>query len=71
MPSRPMGPPDLEPTLPPEEDPPAPDSVFRPETVSGFHTLPIDFETLIEREEDEGLKSAHQWFAQQIGRAHG
>ena len=57
-------PPDLEPTLPPEEDPPAPDSVFRPETVSGFHTLPIDFETLIEREEDEGLKSAHQWFAQ-------
>ena len=53
-------PPDLEPTLPPEDDPP----VFRPETIPGYHTLPIDFETLIENEEDEGLKSAHMWFSQ-------
>ena len=58
-------PPDLEPTLPPEEDPPPPeDSAPRPEAVPGYHTLTIDFDTLIEQEEDEGLRSAHLWFSQ-------
>ena len=57
-------PPDLEPTLPPEDAPPPEGSVFRPEAVPGYHTLPIDFDTLIANEEDEGLKAAHQWFSQ-------
>ena len=57
-------PPDLEPTLPPEEDSPPEDSAPRPETIPGYHTLPIDFDTLIETEDDEGLKSAHLWFSQ-------
>lgn len=53
-------PPDLEPTTPPPPDA----SVFRPETISGYHMLPIDFSALIAGEEDEGLKSAHLWFSQ-------
>lgn len=53
-------PPDLEATVPPPDASP----VFRPETIPGYHTLPIDFDGLIEREEDEGLKRAHQWFSQ-------
>ena len=57
-------PPNLESDLPPEDDPPPDGSVFRPETIPGYHTLPIDFDTLIASEEDEGLKSAHQWFSQ-------
>ncbi len=58
-------PPDLEPTLPPEEDPPPPDdSAPRPEAIPGYHTLAIDFDALIEQEEDEGLRSAHLWFSQ-------
>ncbi len=57
-------PPDLEPTVPPADDLPPSGSVFRPETIPGYHTLPIDFETLIANEEDEGLKSAHLWFSQ-------
>lgn len=58
-------PPDLEPTLPPEDDPPpSSNSVFRPEVIPGYHTLPIDFNSLIAGEEDEGLKSAHLWFSQ-------
>ncbi|NBI11069.1 LTA synthase family protein, partial [Colidextribacter sp. OB.20] len=58
-------PPDLEPTVPPGEDPPPPDSsIFAPETIPGYHTLPIDFDTLIANEEDEGLLLAHQWFSQ-------
>ena len=57
-------PPDLEPTLPPEDDPPPDGSVFRPEVIPGYHTLPIDFGSLIANEENEGLKSAHQWFSQ-------
>ncbi len=57
--------PDLEPTLPPEEDPPPPDdSAPRPEAIPGYHTLAIDFDALIEQEEDEGLRSAHLWFSQ-------
>lgn len=35
-----------------------------PEPIPGFHMLPIDFDALIENEEDEGLKQAHQWFSQ-------
>ncbi len=57
-------PPDLEPTLPPPDDPPPSGGVFSPEVIPGYHTLPIDFDTLIEQEEDEGLKSAHLWFSQ-------
>ena len=57
-------PPDLEPTRPPEDDPPPAGSVFSPEMIPGFHTLPIDFNALIDQEEDEGLKSAHLWFSQ-------
>lgn len=57
-------PPDLEPTLPPGDDPPSGAGVFYPEAIPGFHTLPIDFGSLIANEEDEGLKSAHQWFSQ-------
>ena len=57
-------PPDLEPTLPPEDDPPPSGSVFRPEVIPGYHTLPIGFDALIAGEEDEGLKSAHLWFSQ-------
>ena len=59
-------PPDLEPTLPPDDDPPPGGSVFRPETIPGYHTLPISFDALIDSEEDEGLKQAHQWFSQRI-----
>ncbi|WP_251316375.1 LTA synthase family protein [Flintibacter muris] len=57
-------PPDLEPTLPPPDDAPPTGSVFSPEAIPGYHTLPIDFDSLIEQEEDEGLKSAHLWFSQ-------
>ncbi|MCI8303422.1 MAG: LTA synthase family protein [Lawsonibacter sp.] len=59
-------PPDLEPTLPPPSDssPPPSSGVFRPEVTPGCHMLPIDFDTLAAQEEDEGLKQAHQWFAQ-------
>lgn len=58
-------PPDLEPTLPPEDDPPpSREDVFRPEVIPGYHTLPIGFDALIAGEEDEGLKSAHLWFSQ-------
>ena len=57
-------PPDLEATLPPEDDPPPSGSVFRPEVIPGYHTLPIGFDALIAGEEDEGLKSAHLWFSQ-------
>ena len=58
-------PPDLEPTVPPEDDPPpSGGAVFRPEVIPGYHTLPIDFDSLIAGEEDEGLKQAHQWFSQ-------
>ena len=58
-------PPDLEPTLPPGDTPPPPGvSVFQPEVIPGYHMLPIDFDTLIETEEDEGLKNAHLWFSQ-------
>ena len=49
-------PPDLEPTLP--------DHSLRPGTVPGFHTLPIDFEALADKAEEEELKSAHLWFSQ-------
>lgn len=35
-----------------------------PEPIPGYHMLTIDFDGLMEREEDEGLKSAHQWFSQ-------
>ncbi len=57
-------PPDLEPTLPPDDAPSPSGSVIQPEPVPGYHTLPIDFDTLIEHEKDEGLKSAHLWFSQ-------
>ncbi len=58
-------PPDLEPTRPPEDDPPpSREDVFRPEVIPGYHTLPIGFDALIAGEEDEGLKSAHLWFSQ-------
>lgn len=57
-------PPDLEPTVPPEGGQPPGGAVFRPEAIPGYHTLPIDFDALIANEEDEGLKSAHQWFSQ-------
>ncbi len=50
-------PPDLEPTLPDS-------SALQPEPMPGFHALPIDFETLIREETDEGIKRAHQWFSQ-------
>ena len=59
-----MAPPDLEPTVPPPDDPAPAGSVFSPEMIPGFHTLPIDFDTLIKSEKDEGLKRAHQWFSQ-------
>ena len=58
-------PPDLEPTLPPEDDPPpSREDVFRRDVIPGYHTLPIGFDALIAGEEDEGLKSAHLWFSQ-------
>lgn len=58
-------PPDLEPTRPPRDDPPPfGGTVFRPEVIPGCHMLPIDFDTLIANEEDEGLKGAHLWFSQ-------
>ena len=47
-----------------EDDPPSGAGVFYPEAIPGFHTLPIDFGSLIANEEDGGLKSAHQWFSQ-------
>ena len=59
-----MAPPDLEPTLPPPDSPPPESDAFRPEVIPGYHTLPVDFDTLIANEEDEGLKSAHLWFSQ-------
>ena len=54
-----MAPPDLEPSRPDA-------SIVRPapEPIPGYHTLPIDFDTLLENEEDEGLKNAHLWFSQ-------
>ena len=54
-----MAPPDLEPSRPDA-------SIVRPapEPIPGYHTLPIDFNTLLENEEDEGLKNAHLWFSQ-------
>ena len=49
----------------PDLDPPSDTSgVFLPEMIPGYHTLPINFDALIAKEEDEGLKSAHQWFSQ-------
>ena len=54
-----------EPIQPDPIDPEPPDdSVFQPETTPGYHTLPIDFDVLIENEEDDGIKSAHLWFSQ-------
>ena len=55
-----MAPPDLEPTAPAPPDA----NAFQPEAIPGFHVLPIDFDALIEQEEDEGLKNAHLWFSQ-------
>ncbi len=58
--------------LEPGSDAPSPDdsqgeddgdstTAFAPE---GVHTLPIDFDTIIAQETDEGLLRAHQWFSQ-------
>ena len=54
-----MAPPDLEPSG-------SDSSALRPvpEPIPGYHNLPIDFDTIIENEEDDGLKSAHLWFSQ-------
>lgn len=57
-------PPDLEPTVPAPGSSSSNVSTPQPETIPGYHTLPIDFSGLIEQEEDEGLKSAHLWFSQ-------
>lgn len=35
-----------------------------PAPTPSYHTLPIDFDRLIREEDDETLRSAHQWFAQ-------
>ena len=37
--------------------------ISSPPTAESFHVMDIDFDALIEQEEDEALLEAHQWFA--------